>query len=208
MKPSLRRKPAGAGDGVAQRNRPVVLEQDQRRRRVVRDVLEHVPRVLVGEDVHAVAHRLRARPRAGLDPSSPSMPRPISAPTLVPSSIASSIGQVAQVRHLDLSGGVLVNRKRVDDAHRVALAQALELLDDLAVELGMVEPEDDELDWSDGHLHSFRCSHGVSIPQAMSASPKRGEAAWRAYATTRAIQRNPMWPVEVSMACAWRAAGR
>jgi hypothetical protein len=32
---------AGAHDGVAQRHRPVVLEQDERRRRVVRDLLEH-----------------------------------------------------------------------------------------------------------------------------------------------------------------------
>ena len=35
-----------------------------------------------------------------------------------------------------------------------------------------------------------------------------GPAVTLAYATTRAMQRKPMWPVEVSMACAWRAAGR
>ena len=68
-------------------------------------------------------------------PSSPSMPRPISAPTLLPSSIASSWLQVAQVLDLELALGVLVDGKRVDHADGVALPQALELGDDLAVEV-------------------------------------------------------------------------
>jgi pSer/pThr/pTyr-binding forkhead associated (FHA) protein len=42
--------------------------------------------------------------------------------------------------HLDLSVGVLVNRERVDDLHRVALPQTLQLGDDLAVELRVLEP--------------------------------------------------------------------
>ena len=41
--------------------------------------------------------------------------------------------------HLDLSVGVLVHRERVDHAHGVALAQPLQLGDDLAVELGVTE---------------------------------------------------------------------
>ena len=36
---------AGARDRVAQRHGPVMLDQDQRRGRVVRDVLEDVPRL-------------------------------------------------------------------------------------------------------------------------------------------------------------------
>ena len=60
------------------------------------------------------------------------------------------------MRDLDLSVGVLVHRQRVDHAHRVALTQALELLDDLAVELRVVEAQHDELDWSDRHSRSFR----------------------------------------------------
>ena len=49
------------------------------------------------------------------------------------------LGEVAQVLHLDLSFGVLVHRQRVDHAHGVALAQPLELGDDLAVKLGVTE---------------------------------------------------------------------
>src|SRR5256885_13330718 len=56
---------------------------------------------------------------------------------------------------LDLAGHVLVHGERVDDAHRVALPQALELGDDLAVELRMLEPEHDELYWSNGHGSPF-----------------------------------------------------
>ena len=65
------------------------------------------------------------------------------------------LGEVAQVRDLDLSVGVLVHGERVDDAHRVALLQALELGDDLAVELGVAEAEHDELNGPDGHGCSF-----------------------------------------------------
>src|SRR3954451_12381215 len=56
---------------------------------------------------------------------------------------------------LDLAGHVLVHGEGVDDAHRVALPQALELGDDLAMELGMLEPEHDELYWSNGHGSPF-----------------------------------------------------
>ena len=51
------------------------------------------------------------------------------------------VREVAQVLNLDLAVRVLVDRKGVDDADRVARAQALELRLDLAVELGMLEPE-------------------------------------------------------------------
>ena len=44
----------------------MVLDQHQRRGRAVRDVLQDVPRVLVGEHVDAVGGRLRAGQRAGL----------------------------------------------------------------------------------------------------------------------------------------------
>ena len=59
------------------------------------------------------------------------------------------------MRDLDLSVGVLVHRERIDDAHRVALLQALELGDDLAVELGMAEAQHDELNGTDRHGCSF-----------------------------------------------------
>ena len=62
---------------------------------------------------------------------------------------------------LDLAVGVLVDRQRVDHAHRVALAQPLELGDDLAVKLGMLEAEHDQLDRSDRHRSPFLpCTHG------------------------------------------------
>ena len=73
---------------------------------------------------------------------------------MLPSSIASSCDQVAEVLDLDLAVGVLVDGERVDDAHRVALAQPLELGDDLAVEVGVVEAQNDQLDGSDCHDHS------------------------------------------------------
>ena len=85
------------------------------------------------------------------------MPSPTSAPTLLPSSIASSSDRFAEVLDLDLAGGVLVNGQRVDHAYGVALAQPLELGDDLAVEIGLREAQHDQLKGSDRHCFlSFR----------------------------------------------------
>ena len=57
------------------------------------------------------------------------------------------LGQVAEVHDLDLALRVLVDRERVDHADGVALAELLELLDDLPVEVRVLESEHDELDW-------------------------------------------------------------
>ena len=72
------------------------------------------------------------------------------------------LGQVAEVLDLDLALGVLVDGQCVDHAHRVALTQPLELGDDLAVEVGVLEAEHDQLNWSNRHLFlSFDGSAGV-----------------------------------------------
>src|SRR4051794_38028419 len=162
-------EPAGASDRVAQRDGPVVLEQDQRGRRVVRDVLEDVPRLLVGEHVYAIAFRNSPGARLGaglhalfaLDPEADERADlAADLDRLVPS-------EVAQMRDLDLAVGVLVHRQRVDYAHRVAVAQTLELLDDLAMELRVIEAQHDELDRSDRHSRSFRLSATVSNPASV-----------------------------------------
>src|SRR4051794_3614959 len=79
---------------------------------------------------------------------------------------------------LDLAGHVLVHGQGVDDAHRVALPQALELGDDLAVELRMLEPEHDELYWSNGHGSPFgrvitACDVVEAVRQARGEVPRR-----------------------------------
>ncbi len=54
----------------------------------------------------------------------------------------------------DLAVGALVDDQQVDDADDVALAQALELGEHLAAEVGPVEGDDEELDGSHrGRLH-------------------------------------------------------
>ena len=83
--------------------------------------------------------------------------------------------QVAEVGDLDVAVRVLVDGERVDHAHRVALAQLLELRDDLAVELRVREPEDDELNRSDCHTVSF----GLVVP-----------VAWR-MAAARSVRHRP-----------------
>jgi hypothetical protein len=116
---------ACAGDRVAQRHRPVVLEQDQRRRGVVWDLLDHIPGVVAREHADAVGRRFSASFGAGLHAF-----LAFDAETDQRADLAAELdrlvlGEVAQMRHLDLSVGVLVNRERVDDTHRVARLQTL-----------------------------------------------------------------------------------
>jgi hypothetical protein len=67
------------------------------------------------------------------------------------------------VLDLELAGGVLVDGQGVDYADRVALAQSLELGDDLAVELGLREAQHDQLNGSNRHRYlSFVSSCRIS----------------------------------------------
>ena len=63
---------------------------------------------------------------------------------------------------LDLAAGVLIDGQRVDHTYGVALAQALELGDDLAVKIGLLEAQHDQLDGAD--CHAFSPSVGLTDP--------------------------------------------
>jgi hypothetical protein len=117
----------GADDGVAQRHSPLVLDQDERRRRVVRDLLEHVPGVLVGEHLDAIGGRVGTRLGAGHEAFLALDAEPDQRADLAAQLDCLLLRQVAEVLDLDLAGGVLVDGQRVDDAYGVALAQPLEL---------------------------------------------------------------------------------
>src|SRR6202012_3015077 len=65
------------------------------------------------------------------------------------------LGQVAQMLDFKLPVLVLVDRERVDDAHRSAFPQPFEFGDHLAVKVRVVEPEHDQLHRSDSHVTSF-----------------------------------------------------
>src|SRR4029453_1648492 len=61
-------------------------------------------------------------------------------------------GQVAQMLHFNVTPGVLVDGEGVDHADGVAPAELLELGDDFAMKVRMIEAQHDELDRTDGHL--------------------------------------------------------
>ena len=65
------------------------------------------------------------------------------------------------MQNLDLSLRVLVHGEGVDYAYGVGLSQALQLGDDLAVELRVLETEHDQLDRSDGHETASIRSRGL-----------------------------------------------
>ena len=179
MNPSLIRKPPARPIASRSGTAPVVLDQEERGGRVVRDLLDYIPGLLVGEGVNAFGARLGAgfgsgdRALFAFDPEADQ--RADGAAELD----RLVLGEVAQVLHLDLSVRVLVDGQRVDDAHGVALAQPLELGDDLAVELGMAEAENYELNWSDCHVVSLQSTvpwaRSPSLVERLDASSTPGE---------------------------------
>src|SRR3954454_4023000 len=143
---------AGPRDGIAQRHGPGVLDEQERCGGVVGDLFDDVPGVFVAECLQTRRAGFRAGFgagfRAGLAVDAEAEQRT----DLAPQFDGLISGQVAQVLDLNLAAGVLVDGKRVDDTDRVTLAEFFQLGDDLAVEVGMIEPQDEHLDRTDGHV--------------------------------------------------------
>src|SRR5436190_4272709 len=142
-----------ASDRVPERHGPVVLDQEQGGGGVVRDLGEYVPHlVVVGEHVDApFGGRLAAGLGERLRGLLAGEPVADQGADLRAELNRLLLRQVAEARDLELTLRILVHGESIDDPDGVARAQPLELRDDLAVKLGMVEPEDDQLDWSNGH---------------------------------------------------------
>src|SRR3954447_23921097 len=163
---------AGTSDGVAQRHGPVVLEQDQRGSGVVGNVLDDVPRVLVAEDLDAFRGCLCSRNCAGLEALLTIEAETDEGPDLAADLDRLFLREVAQVLDLDEAVRILVDRERVDDAHRVALAQPLELLDDLAVEVRLLEAQHKKLYGSYRHNRLRPVGSGRPGPRAAPTLPR------------------------------------
>ena len=174
----------------------MVLQQDERRRGVVRDVVEHIPLLRAAEHVDPLGRRLRGTlGRAGLHPRLALDAQPDQGADLGTQLDRFLLGQVAEVFNLEFAVGVLVDGERVDHPDGVAFAQPLQLGNDLTVKVGVVEPQDDELHRSNGHVVSLLSGHhgttanqrgvpggrtasslAASRPPAARASPAMG--AW------------------------------
>src|SRR4051812_44372218 len=161
-------EPAGPDDGVAQPDRPVVLQKHERRSRVVGNLLEDVPRGLVRQQVASLGGelgaRLRADGRALLAIEAEADQRTDLAVELD----GLLTRHVAEMLGLELARRVLVDEKGVDDPDGAGLAQPCQLREDLTVEVRVVEAEDDELDRADGHRD--RSSREVAEREAVATT--------------------------------------
>src|SRR5512132_1838460 len=141
-----------AHDGVAEPDRPAMLEQDERGGGIVRNLRQDVPRFFLREDVDAIGGGLRARDRAGLHALFPGRSESQERSDDGPELLRLLLRELTSLQGGDLSVRVLVDHERVDHANRVITPQPLELVDDLALEIGLVEPQGDQLYRSDRHL--------------------------------------------------------
>lgn len=149
-------EPACPDDGVPERHGPVVLQEHQRGRGVIRNLLQHIPAVLLAEDLHAAGggHLLGAFHRTRFGPLLTGDAEPDQGADLAAELDRLALGKVAEVLHFYLSQGVLVDRQGVDDADCVAFAKSFELGDDLAVEVRILESEHNELYRPNRHIHA------------------------------------------------------
>ena len=119
-----------------------MLDEHQRGGRVVGDVGQDIPGLLVGEHVHAVGGGLGARLGTRFQALLTLDAESDQGADLAAELDRFVLGEVAEMLDLDLAVGVLVDGQGVDHPDRVALAQPFQLLDDLPMEVRVVEPED------------------------------------------------------------------
>ena len=152
---------AGAAHGLAHGNRPAVLDESDEGAFAGRDRVGDAPLVLVVEDVPvgqlaeppdgAELHALLACGAEADQGADGGAER------------KRLVGvEVALLNRLDHAVLGLAHGEQVDEADDVAVAQALELGADLAVELGVLERDHEDLDGADGH--------GKNLPRERSAA--------------------------------------
>ena len=105
-----------------------MLDQQQRGGRVVGDVLQHIPGLLVVEHLDAVGGGLGAGLGPGLQALLTLDAEPDEGADLAAELDRLVLGEVAEMGHLDLAVGVLVDGQGVDHPDGVAFAQPLQLL--------------------------------------------------------------------------------
>ena len=117
----------------------MVLEQDERRGGVVRDLFQHIPCLVLGEDVHTALfdHCLGTGFRALLEAGFALEAEADQRADLAAELDRLLLGQVAEMLRLQFTVRALVDRQRVDHPDGVARPQTLQFSDDLTVELGV-----------------------------------------------------------------------
>ena len=160
---------ARGADRVARADRPAVFDERARGGGVVRDGFVDRPMLLVGREMATLgldARRAEADQRADNGAGALGLAR----------------GEFRMVKAPDDPVGALVNDEQVDDADDVALAQALELGEHLAAEVGLVEADDEELDGSERHGGRLLAQPPSTLRFAIrNSSGERTPSSWSAF---------------------------
>ncbi len=183
---------AGAPHGLAQGNRPAVLDECDERALARRDRVGDAPLVLVVEDM-AVGQLAQPPHRTELHSL---LARCTEADQRADRGAEGErlVGvQVAALDGLDHAVLGLAHGEQVDEADDLAVAQALELGADLAVELGVLERDDEDLDGADGHAENLP---GTQLAARRRHPPARARGSTRPATACwfmRARWRNAAW---------------
>ena len=157
MNSDASRTPPARAIGVAQPDRPAVLEQDQQAGAVGRDLLEHVPGRLLVEHPAALGDGLGAALGPDLEALLAGRPQADQPAHQGAERGLLVAAELARVQGLGVAVGVLAHGQSVDHAHEVVVTEPGQLLPDLAMEVGVLEPHDQQLYRSDRHDASLPC---------------------------------------------------
>src|SRR5512132_1325632 len=162
--------PPGASDRITKRNRPAVLDQRNAGGCAVRDRVGHVPNLVVIEDL-LVGERLGAGKRTRFGAFFAGRAETDQRPHVGAELHRFVFAQVARVQRLDVALVVLPHDRQVDQADDVLVLQALELLEDLAFELRLVEADYEHLYRANSHRH-LTSSGGSSAPSLFAGTTR------------------------------------
>src|SRR6476646_1051189 len=188
------RDAAGVADRIAQADRPAVLDQRDRGGRAGGDGVVDEPEVLLVEDVAARlvdaggaedGARLRGLLAADSEPDQRAREG------------AELLGllerQVGDLDVLEVALVVLAHDEQVDEAGDVARLQPLELGEDLAGELWLVEAHDEQLDGSGDHDHLASLLRQLASSFCLAASNSSAVStpwSWSALSCCRRVTRS------------------
>ena len=138
-----------------------MFDQDQRGRGILGNLGEGIPGLLVAEHAAPLLGGLRPALRTCFHALLASRPQAHQRTHHGTKLGCLVVAELALAQHRDVALSVLRDGQHVDHPHQIVVTEQLQFLTDLTLKIGVVEPKNQQLHRSDGHIRSFHNSSGA-----------------------------------------------